>query len=180
MRDVVLSRVGEVKPASGAGRGAAWLLPSAVGLLAGMALVGLYAGLVTWAQGFSHARSLMWDDRYWVAAIAAGFGLQAGLFVYVRGLVSVRSRGPAAAATAAGTGTSSVAMVACCAHHVTDALPILGLSGAAIFLNDYRVLLMALGLAVNVGGVALMLRIAMRERRRATSAKEASCEAGPS
>lgn len=153
-------------------------LPVTFGLLAGLALVGLYAGLVTWAQGPSHALDLISEDRYWVAAIAAGFGLQAALYVYVRGLVSARSRGPAAAVTAAGTGTSSVAMVACCAHHVTDALPGLGLSGAAVFLNDYRVPVMALGLAVNAAGVALMLRMAIRERRWARAAREASCQAG--
>ena len=58
-----------------------WLLPSGAGMLAGAFLVALYLGLVTWAQGFEHARELLWGDRYFVAAIAAGFGIQAGLFV---------------------------------------------------------------------------------------------------
>src|SRR3990172_9933228 len=141
-------------------------LPAVAGVIAAASLVGLYLGLVTWAQGFDHAADLVWGDRYFVAVIAAGFGLQAGLFVYLRRLLSLRARGSATAGTAAGTGTSTAAMLACCAHHVTEALPVLGLSGVAIFLGDYRVPLMGLGIAVNAAGVLFMLRLAFREGRR--------------
>ena len=143
-----------------------WLLPSGAGMLAGAFLVALYLGLVTWAQGFEHARELLWGDRYFVAAIAAGFGLQVGLFVHVRRLVARAAAGSAAGITVAGTGTSTVAMVACCAHHVTEALPLIGLSGAAIFLNDYRIPLMAAGLAVNAAGVVYMARLAIVQTLR--------------
>ncbi len=146
---------------------ATWILPVSAGALAGISLVALYLGLVTWAQGLSHARELLWGDRYFVGAIAGGFGVQVGLFFYVRRVVSARARGSAAAATATGTGTSTAAMVACCAHHVTDALPLLGLSGATLFLNDFRIPLMAAGLAMNALGVAVMLRLAVIHTRRA-------------
>ena len=53
----------------------AGLAPVGAGLLAGLALLSLYLGLVSWAQGFAHARQLLWDDRYFVAAIA---GVSAG------------------------------------------------------------------------------------------------------
>src|SRR3990172_4576601 len=128
------------------------VIPSVAGVLGALALIGLYLGLVTWAQGFSHARELIWDDRYFVATIAGGFGLQVGLFVHLRRLLSARAKGSAGAATAAGTGTSTVAMLACCAHHVAYTLPVLGLSGVAIFLNDYRLPVMAVGIAVNAAG----------------------------
>jgi len=150
------------------------IFPVGAGMLGSLALVALYLGLVAWAQGFAHARELLWEDRYFVAAIAAGFGLQIGLFVYLRRLLSRQARGSAVAATATGTGTSSAAMIACCAHHLTDALPVLGLSGAAIFLNDYRIPLMALGIGVNAMGVAFMLRLVLQQRRR-IQAEEAAC-----
>jgi len=145
------------------------LVPAGAGLLAAGALVWLYLGLVTWAQGWGHAADLLWGDRYFVAGIAAGFGVQVGLFVHVRRLISLRNRGSAAAVATTGTGTSSAAMVACCAHHVADALPLLGLSGAAIFLNDYRIPFMTAGLVVNALGVAYMLRLLWRETRRSRS-----------
>jgi hypothetical protein len=143
-----------------------WAPPVAAGVLATLFLIGVYLGLVTWAQGIEHARELLWGDRYFVGAIATGFGLQVGLFVHVRRIVARRAAGSAAGITAAGTGTSTAAMVACCAHHVADALPLIGLSGAAIFLNDYRIPLMATGLAVNALGVAFMLRLVVMHTRR--------------
>jgi hypothetical protein len=149
------------------------VIPSLAGILGALALIGLYLGLVTWAQGFSHATELIRDDRYFVAAIAGGFGLQIGFFVYLRRLLSARAKGSAGAATAAGTGTSTAAMLACCAHHVVDALPVLGLSGVAIFLNDYRLPVMAAGIAVNAAGVLFMLRLVLIERRNIR--QEASC-----
>jgi hypothetical protein len=82
----------------------------------------------------------------------------------LRRLLSLRSEAAATAGTAAGTGTSG-RHAACCAHHLTDALPVLGLSGLAVFLGDYRVPLMAAGIAVNVAGVLFMLWLVLRERR---------------
>ena len=143
----------------------AWALPVLAGALSSLFLVGVYLGLVTWAQGLVHARELLWGDRYFVAGIAGGFGLQVGLFIHARRLMARAAAGSAAGITAAGTGTSTVAMVACCAHHVTDTLPLIGLSGAAIFLNDYRIPLMAAGLAVNALGIAFMLRLVVINTR---------------
>ena len=141
------------------------VLPFLIGLLGGGFLVLLYLGIVTWAQGWSHALELLSQDRAFVAAIAVGFGLQVGLYGYLRLVVhhGVRLAMPTAA-TGVGTGTSSVAMLACCLHHVTDVLPLVGLSGAAIFLNDYRVPFMVGGLVVNGMGVAIMLRVVLQGR----------------
>jgi hypothetical protein len=127
-------------------------------------LVVLYLGLVTWAQDWTHARELLWGDRYFVGAIALGFGAQVGLYVHLRQVVRRKRLAASTAVTAAGTGASSVAMVACCAHHLADALPLVGLSGLAVFLADYRIPIMALGIGTNAIGVAVMLRLVARER----------------
>jgi cation transport ATPase len=134
-------------------------VPMLAGAGGTFALIGLYLALVTLAQGWAHAWSLLWKDRWLVGAIALGFGVQVGLYVYLRRVQrqAVPLRSPTAVA-AAGTGTSSVAMVACCAHHVTDALPLLGLSVAATLLNQYRALFMLVGIGMNSLGILLMLR----------------------
>ncbi|MBI4200253.1 MAG: hypothetical protein HY535_07260 [Chloroflexi bacterium] len=138
-------------------------LPILFGLAASGLLVLLYLGIVAWAQGWAHAVDLLAQDRAFVAAIALGFGVQAGLYSHLRLVVHHRMRLAApTATTAAGTGASSAAMVACCLHHVTDVLPVLGLSGAAIFLHDYRVPFMVAGLAVNGVGVLLMVRVMLQ------------------
>ena len=134
-----------------------------LGLLAALALVGLYLGIVTWAQGPDHALELLWSDRTFVILISAGFGTQVGLFTYIRLLQRAMARESVALA-GAGTATSSISMVACCAHHVVDVLPILGLSGLAVFLVEFRTPLMLLGLGTNLVGIVVMARQLMRIR----------------
>ncbi|HXF51412.1 MAG TPA: hypothetical protein VNM43_06995 [Dehalococcoidia bacterium] len=150
-------------------------LPAAAGLAGAAGLVGLYLGIVTWAQGFAHARELLWGDRYFVAAIAVGFGTQIALYTWLRRMASRARVVGAAGVTAVGAGSSTAAMVACCAHHATDVLPLVGLSAAAVFLNDYRLPIMAVGLATNAVGVAALLRLALRERARLAEAR-GGCE----
>ena len=138
-------------------------LSLAFGALGAAALIGLYLGLVTWAQGAEHALELLWGDRVFVGLISAGFGTQVGLFTYLRLLQRAMARESVALA-GAGTATSSVSMVACCAHHLADVLPILGLSGLAVFLVELRTPLMLLGIATNLVGIAVMLRQLRRIR----------------
>jgi hypothetical protein len=57
-------------------------------------------------------------------------------------------------------------MVACCLHHVTDVLPVLGLSAAATFLTRYQRPFMLMGLGMNLVGVLVMLIILYRERKK--------------
>jgi tellurite resistance protein TehA-like permease len=57
-------------------------------------------------------------------------------------------------------------MLACCAHHVADVLPILGLTAAATFLSRYRPLFIWVGLGTTLVGILVMLIIIFKERRR--------------
>lgn len=151
----------------GRGPWRAWGLPTLAGLVGAAGLVGLYLGIVTLAQGWEHAARLLLGDWYLVALIVAGFGVQVGLFTYVRTGMHARHVDRSAKVLAgAGTGTSTVSMLACCAHHVTDVLPLVGLSGAAVFLNTYRTPLMLLGVATNVVGILVMLRLIRRLKHR--------------
>ena len=148
-----------------------WMaVPVAAGAAGAALLLGLYLGLVTWAQDWTHARDLLWGDRYFVGSIALGFAIQVGLYVHLRQVVRRRRLAASTAVTAAGTGASSVAMVACCAHHLADALPLVGLSGLAVFLADYRIPIMALGIGTNAIGVAVMLWLVAKQRRSLTPA----------
>jgi Na+/phosphate symporter len=63
-------------------------------------------------------------------------------------------------------GTSVTAMIACCFHHVTDVLPILGLSAAATFLTRYQRPFMLIGLGMNMIGVIVMLLVLYHERKK--------------
>lgn len=47
-------------------------------------------------------------------------------------------------------------MLACCAHHLADLLPVVGLAGAAAFLGAYKTQILWLGVVASLGGVAYM------------------------
>jgi hypothetical protein len=138
-----------------------WLRPLVAGLLAAAALLGFYLGVITLAQDWSHALDQLRADGSFVGALTAGFGTQVGLWVYLRRL-HARTR---AVGVAAGGGTSGVAMLACCAHHLAEVLPIVGLSGAALFLAQVKLPLLWLGLSMNLAGIFYLLRQIRRQRR---------------
>ncbi len=135
----------------------------AAGAFAAAALIAVYLGLISLAQGPSHALDQLRADAAFVGLTAAGLGTQIALFVELRRIDRHHRAG--AAVTAASTGTSGVAMLACCAHHVVDLLPLVGLSAAAVFLDAYRTPLVLLGLAVNALGIAVIGRQLRRARR---------------
>jgi len=145
------------------------LWPVGAGILGTGLLAFLYFGIVSWAESPAHALDLFWEDRWIVIPIILGFGVQAALYVILkkRLFVPVTHTGPSGALTGAGGGMSTMAMVACCAHHVTDVLPILGLTAAAAFLAEYRIAFMLVGLGTTVLGIIVMLMILFKERRKA-------------
>lgn len=147
-----------------------WVRSVGWGLGAGTGLLGLYVVTVGVAsRSADHVLELLAADWPLVLALATGFGIQVGLYVYLRQL---RQASRAAAGVAGlGTGTSTLAMVACCAHHATDVIPLLGLSaavGVAGFLAEWRVPLMILGVVMNVVGIGLSLRLLVQARRQLT------------
>ncbi len=50
-------------------------------------------------------------------------------------------------------------MAACCAHHLADVLPLLGLSGVAIFLVRYQLFFIIAGVLSNVVGITITLEM---------------------
>lgn len=133
------------------------------GAIATALLPALYLGLISLAQGPDHAVIQLRADFPFVVVVALGFGTQVGMFTEIRALRSRhRSSGIALGASA---GASSAAMLACCAHHLVDLLPIIGLSAATAFLNDERTPLMVLGVAMNGLGIVVIGRQLIQARR---------------
>lgn len=145
------------------------LWPLGAGVAGAAFLTAVYFGIVSWAESPQHALELFWEDRWIVFSIILGFGVQAALYIILkkRLFVPVTHTGPSGALTGASGGMSTAAMVACCAHHVTDVLPILGLTAAATFLAEYRTAFMVAGLGMTLAGIVFMLVVLIRERRKA-------------
>jgi hypothetical protein len=64
---------------------------------------------------------------------------------------------------AAAGGMSTTAMVACCMHHLTEILPILGVSAASFFLIKYQSFFLAIGVGSNLIGITIMLRLIQKQ-----------------
>ncbi len=143
--------------------------PLVFGLLGTLGLTAFYLGIVTLAGSWAHALDLFREDAPFAVPIVLGFGVQVGLFTYLKlGLHLANGTGAAGALTGTAGGSSTLAMVACCAHHVTDVLPLLGLSGAAIFLAQYKVPFMVVGLVSNAFGIGVLLSMIWRAKKRIT------------
>src|SRR3989344_5965402 len=106
--------------------------------LAGLGMLAFYfATLTILGGGWGFA---WWQfEQYWwlIIPIVITFGGQVYLSTSLK--------------MAAGTGwVSGVAMAACCAHHVAEFLPFLGLFTAASFARRYQVQVMFLGILLNL------------------------------
>lgn len=114
--------------------------PAALGMAAlwgvggALALLGLYFGLLTLVSGWSFTLDQFVQFWPFVVALAAGFGLQVGLFTYLRRAVHAAQSGKVMAVS--GT-TSGVAMVSCCAHYLVNLLPALGATGLVSLVGQY-------------------------------------------
>lgn len=145
-----------------------FLIPITAFILGSALIASFYLGILTWAQGWDYASSQFSRDRLYVVPIILGFGIQAALYTILRFrlFIPVTSTGHTGALMGTSGGTSATAMVACCIHHVTDVLPILGLSAAASFLTRYQRPFMLIGLAMNLIGIGVMLFALYRERQK--------------
>src|SRR5215216_4642187 len=150
------------------------LIPLAAFLLGSTLIAAIYFGILIWAQGSDAALSIFLPNRWYVIPIWLTFGIQAAFYSILRFhlFVPSTSSGHSAAVMGASGGTSVTAMVACCIHHVTDVLPVLGLSAAATFLTRYQRPFMLLGLGMNVIGILIMLTVLYREYRKVVPSQD--------
>ena len=109
-----------------------------------------------------------WDAVWWqfrelwflMLPLIASFGVQIGLFSYIKFL----SHSTANKIAAASSATSTVSMIACCAHHLTDVVPILGLSALSVWLTAYQRPLLIIGIISNLAGIVYLWKRLPRTR----------------
>lgn len=94
----------------------------------------------------------------WMSILIVGFGIQVGLYSLLRRgfRLNINQKKETKIAAGAGGTVSGVSMVACCAHHVADVTPILGLTGAAVFLTEYQKEFLIFGIIANLLGILYM------------------------
>ena len=102
------------------------LWPVGTGLLGSVFLSGIYFGLVSWAGSPQYALDLFWKERWIAIPLVLGFGIQVALYTILKKhlFMPIQNTGASGVITGASGATSTMAMVACCAHHIADVLPV--------------------------------------------------------
>ena len=114
-------------------------------------MLAVFFGVVGLVSGRAFALEQFSEFRYFILALALGFGVQVGLYTTLRQLVGARKMSGKMVA-ASGT-TSTAAMVSCCAHYLANVLPVLGVTGFVTVVAQYQVELFWLVLAFNTAGI---------------------------
>ena len=123
------------------------------GLLATLILLAFYFTIVVLVSGWSFAQDQFRQFWYYVVTLAIGFGVQVGLYSYLKSSIKSAVSPKVVATTGA---TSTAAMISCCAHYLVNVLPILGAVGIITVISQYQVQLFWVGLAFNFAGIAYM------------------------
>lgn len=144
------------------------------GALASVVLLGIYFGVLTSVSGWNFVQDQFSTYRYFIVSLAAGFGIQVGLYTYLRNLI----KGGYGSGTVLGvTGTTSTAaMISCCTHYLVNVLPILGVAGAVTFVAQYQIQLFWAGLLFNLGGIAYIAGKVITFKKTMTSSARKSIE----
>ncbi len=126
-------------------------LPLGVGMLAFLVMLGVYFGVLTLVSGWDFTVSQFAQFWYYVLPLALGFGIQMGLYVYLKQQLAHHHAG--GTMVVASGATSTGAMLACCTHYLANILPVIGAAGAVTLVAQYQVELFWVGLAFNLAGI---------------------------
>lgn len=140
-----------------------WIRPILFGSLGSISLLSVYFLIVSFANSFSHAVDEFIRIWYWMSALVMLFGIQIALFTYIKRYHKIKAASATASVAASGS-VSTASMVACCAHHISDVLPLLGISAAAIFFDKYQALFLLIGILSGLIGINLMLGIIQKHK----------------
>lgn len=129
--------------------------PVVWGLIAAFSLVLAYFTVISLISGFLFTENQFFKFWYYYAFLALGFGIQIGLYSYLKQTVRGRANGKAVVVTTGATSTA--AMVSCCAHYLANILPLVGISAFASFIGEYQTRLFWAAIALNLAGIAYVL-----------------------
>jgi Cu+-exporting ATPase len=125
------------------------------GITATVGLLFIYAVVLSAISGYKFADEQFSANWFYVVSLAVGFGIQVGLYVYLREQVHHSVSGKTVAVS--GT-TSTLAMISCCAHYLVNILPILGVAGFVAVIAQYQIQLFWVGIALNLFGIVFIIR----------------------
>ncbi len=125
------------------------------GVMATLILLIIYSIVVSLVSGYEFMLDQFSQFWYFTVSLAIGFGIQVGLYTYLKN--AIRNNHASGRVLAVSGTTSTAAMVSCCAHYLVNLLPILGAIGVVTVISQYQIQLFWVGLVFNFVGIVYML-----------------------
>lgn len=122
-----------------------------MGMIGTSSLLAIYFLILTLLSGRHFTFSQFLDFWPFVISLALGFGIQIGLYSYLKNAINQHCASGKVLAVS-GT-TSTTAMISCCAHYLTNILPAVGAAGIISLVGQYQIPLFWFGLASNAVGI---------------------------
>jgi Cu+-exporting ATPase len=138
------------------------------GLMSAAILLSVYFIIVGFVSGIKFAGSQFSEFWYFIVSLSFGFGIQVGLYSYLRGMIKNHMMsGEGTGKTVAITGTTStLSMVSCCSHYLINILPMLGVAGVLSFIGQYQKEIFGVGLLFNLFGIFYISRQIIRFKKQ--------------
>ena len=128
--------------------------PKHAGLAGFFGLLLFYSIVLTLSNSVEHALQQFKEFWYFIVALALGFGIQLHLYAQLKQLSHSPSLDVEVGVTG---GVSATSMVACCLHHITEVLPIIGLSALSAVLAQYQTPLLVASIIINIIGITILM-----------------------
>ncbi|MCR4274695.1 MAG: hypothetical protein NUW02_01445 [Candidatus Campbellbacteria bacterium] len=126
----------------------------------------VYIGVVTAVSGWKFAQDQFGNYWYFLVSLAGGFGVQVGLYSYLKQLVTNGGMVVGGKIMATTGTTSTLTMISCCAHYLANIVPILGIAGVLSTIAQYQVEFFWVGLAFNALGIVFISNKIITYKRR--------------
>jgi hypothetical protein len=150
--------------------------PFVFGAGIGILVILFNISIASLAEGsFKNGYQVFLTNGIFVYLIPLAVGVQMGFFRYHRNMTSEKKLCGSEKIGITGSATSSLTMVACCLHHVSDFLPSVGfILATSSFLIQYKDAIIIIGLLANIAGSAYIARAILKDKSVIAEAKKSA------
>lgn len=118
------------------------------GIAASIVMLAFYIGIMLIFNPLYYVIEDIISKFVWFSILITLFGVQIGLITYIRNINNKRRMSKSQTALSGGISTTS--MLACCIHHVTDFIPLIGVSAFTVFLVEFQLYFLIIGILFGV------------------------------
>lgn len=150
--------------------------PLIFGTTIGLVVVFFNISVASLAEGSLKAGyEVFLDNGVFVYLVPLAVGVQMALFRHHKNITSENKLCSSEKIGITGSTASSLTMLACCLHHVSDLLPTVGfILAVSPFLTQYKDAIIIIGLLANIAGSAYITKAILKDGAAIAQAKKST------